>query len=315
MSAIGKSAARSLAAVTILMFVSASALAQHGHSGGSRSHNSGGHTRSSHRDSATRSHSSQRAGHGDSGRVIRRDRDHVAPRDDDRNHAPSRGHERARGPQREHGAYDRNHTPSRSYDQDAHQRGRNDHGTYDRDHGDRRDYDRSARHADRPHDSGHSSSWRDGRHFSSSGRGNTHRGEPYHARGRVSRIDRHGGGYHVWIMGAHYPFFVPDRYYHHDRFRVGLTLSLGGYYNRGGYYDYYDGSSSGAIRGVVESVDYRRDSFVVRNEATGSFVTVIARDRGLDVRPGDYVEISGEWTRAGAFQAWNVDFLDDGYVR
>lgn len=138
---------------------------------------------------------------------------------------------------------------------------------------------------------------------------------PYYHRGPVTRYSRYGGGYRVWIGGAPYPFYVPLSHWHHDRFRVGLVINLGGWY-RDGYYDYYDGydyraTSRGDLQGVVESVDYSRDTFVVRNEATGSFVTVVARDRrARDVRPGDYVELSGSWTRSGVFSAYDVDYID-----
>ena len=158
----------------------------------------------------------------------------------------------------------------------------------------------------------------------SRGRGHSYGNrQPYYHRGRVSRVLRHGGGYRVWIGGAPYPFFIPSSYYHRNRFRVGLLIGLGGFYNSLGYYDYYGGYndsyryrdhrgySSGVLRGVVESVDYRRDTFVVRNDETGSFVTVVMRDRRRDVRPGDYVELSGDWTRTGVFQAYDVDLLDD----
>lgn len=143
---------------------------------------------------------------------------------------------------------------------------------------------------------------------------------PYYHHGRVSQVHRYGSGYRVWIGGAPYPYFIPAAYYHSGRFRVGLNIGLGGYYNPLGYYDYYDGArydtrrgdSEGVLRGVVESVDDRRDTFVIRNEATGSFVTVEMRDRRRDdVRAGDYVEISGDWTRSGLFQAYDVDFLED----
>ena len=146
-------------------------------------------------------------------------------------------------------------------------------------------------------------------------RSDHHYRRPYYGHGRISRAHRYGNGYRIWIVGTPYPFYIPLAHYHHDRFRVGLSISLGGYYNSAGYYDYYDGRSDGAIRGVVESVDYRRDSFVVRNDATGSFVTVLSRDRRLDVRAGDYVELSGEWTRSGVFTAWDVDFLENDYRR
>lgn len=34
------------------------------------------------------------------------------------------------------------------------------------------------------------------------------------------------------------------------------------------------------------------------------------RDRRRDVRAGDYVEVSGDWTRSGVFTAYDVDLLD-----
>jgi hypothetical protein len=143
--------------------------------------------------------------------------------------------------------------------------------------------------------------------------------QPYYGQGRVSRVNRYGSGYRVWIIGSPYPFFIPEAYYRSNRFRIGLSIRLGGYYNPLGYYDYYDGYndgyynngySRGELRGVVESVDYRRDTFVIRNEATGSFVTVVLRDRRDNVRTGDFVEVSGDWTRNGLFEAYDVDQLD-----
>ncbi|HEX9981839.1 MAG TPA: hypothetical protein VGF69_01115 [Thermoanaerobaculia bacterium] len=145
--------------------------------------------------------------------------------------------------------------------------------------------------------------------------------QPYHTRGRVSRYDSWNGGYRVWVHGAPYPFFVPLSHWRRSPFRVGVVINIGGYYNPLGYYDYYDGPAvtTAAMRGVVESVDYRRDTFVLRNEATGSFVTVRSRggDRDLErVRPGDYVEIDGDWSRGGVFEAYRLEFFDnDRYDR
>lgn len=144
----------------------------------------------------------------------------------------------------------------------------------------------------------------------------TYRGgrKPYFAHGRVSRVSPYRNGYRVWVHGAPYPFFVPSAYYHRDRFRIGLVIALGGYYNDRGYYDYYDARSAGELFGIVESVDYRRNTFVVRNEATGSFVTVVTRDREADrLRAGDYVELYGGWTRSGLFEARDVDLVDYRY--
>ena len=190
-------------------------------------------------------------------------------------------------------------------------------GTYDRSRVDNRRGDRGTYQGrtgiDRRNDG-----WRGGSRGSGSyNRGSYGNRQHYYTNGRISRISRYGGGFRIWIVGAPYPFFVPEAYYYRNHFRVGLSIGIGGYYNPLGYYDYYDGRdySSGDIRGVVESVDYRRDTFVVRNEATGSFVTVEMRDRRGDVRPGDYVEVSGDWTRSGVFVAYDVDFVDDGYRR
>ncbi|HEX2123677.1 MAG TPA: hypothetical protein VHL59_18755, partial [Thermoanaerobaculia bacterium] len=147
------------------------------------------------------------------------------------------------------------------------------------------------------------------------GRSHGHR-ERYHARGRVSHVRPYRGGYHVWIGGAPYPFFIPSAHYHRHRFRIGVVIGLGGYYNPLGYYDYYDQpysystSARGEMSGTVESVDYRRSTFVMRNDATGSFVTIHSRDRNVDVRPGDYVEVRGNWRRSGLFEAYDVDLLD-----
>ncbi len=96
-----------------------------------------------------------------------------------------------------------------------------------------------------------------------------------------------------------------------------MNINIGGYYNPGGYYDYYDGRAiaAGYLRGVVESVDYRRDTFVLRNDASGSFVTVVMRNRRHQVRPGDYVELDGTWSRSGVFQARNIEYLDYTYGR
>lgn len=136
--------------------------------------------------------------------------------------------------------------------------------------------------------------------------------QPYYARGRVSRVTPHGNGYRVWVGSERYPFFVPRSHYHRDRFRVGVVINLGGYYNPAGYYDYYDGggyASRHGLRGVVERVDHRRDSFVLRDRSTGRFVTVVSREPLRRMRRGDIVEVDGEWTHRGVFRAYDVDLL------
>jgi len=139
--------------------------------------------------------------------------------------------------------------------------------------------------------------------------------QAHYGRGHVSRCERYGSGYRVWISGSRYPFFVPIAYYNSHRFRVGIALDLWGYYNPLGYYEYYDTGYRGVrseFRGVVEEVDYRRDRLVVRNEDTGNFVTVNLSSRRFDdVRPGDYVWIEGDWTRSSVFIAYDLRLIDD----
>lgn len=138
--------------------------------------------------------------------------------------------------------------------------------------------------------------------------------EPYYAHGRVSRVDRYRDGYRVWVGGARYPFHVPHRYYDRNRFRVGAVVQLGGYYNPGGYYDYYDARRGGRrsradLVGTVERIDYRRDALVVRDERTGGRVTVLSNEniRRRDLRRGDLVEVDGNWVGRGVFRAFDVD--------
>jgi hypothetical protein len=142
--------------------------------------------------------------------------------------------------------------------------------------------------------------------------------------GRVNRFEHERGGYRVWIDGGLYPIWIPEaRIGLFPHLRVGLSLGFGGYYDPAGYleaYDYYDGGyaapyyagvttySSGLLRGTVESIDYRNDTLVLRDDVTGNFVTTLIRDRRLEsLRPGDYAEISGSWTRGGVFDGLRLE--------
>lgn len=146
------------------------------------------------------------------------------------------------------------------------------------------------------------------------------RRQPYYAEGRISDVRKHGNGYRVWVGGARYPFHIPSAHYHRDRYRPGLTIRIGGIFNAGGYYDYYDGRYNGRydrrhgrrydrdeLRGYVERVDRRRDVFVMREERSGRRITVVMYERHERVRPGDYVEVEGDWSRSGVFEAYDVD--------
>jgi len=208
----------------------------------------------------------------------------------------------------------------RSRDNDR-SRGRND-GYRDNDRNRSNDRYRGNNDRNRNNDRyrGRNDGYRDNSRYNGNGSSRYGR-QTFHHSGRVHRVYPYGGGYRVWLTGCQYPFYIPSAYYHRDRFRLGLTIALGGFYNSRGYYDYYDdydrdryydvSTSRGELRGVVESVDYRRETFVVRNESTGSFVTVAHNDRGRDpVRAGDYVELRGDWTRSGLFDAYRVEIVD-----
>jgi len=149
----------------------------------------------------------------------------------------------------------------------------------------------------------------------------------YSIGGRINRFVHESGGYRIWVDGGRYPIWIPEaRIGLFPRLRVGLSLNFGGYYDPLGYveaYDYYDGASygygygntysSGLLRGVVETVDYRRGTLVLRDDTSGNFVTALIRDRRLEsLRPGDYAEISGDWTRNGVFEALRLENVDGG---
>ncbi|MBV9068418.1 MAG: hypothetical protein JO093_10800 [Acidobacteria bacterium] len=137
--------------------------------------------------------------------------------------------------------------------------------------------------------------------------------------GRVSRFVHERGGYRIWVDGGRFPVWIPEaRIGLFPHLRIGLSLRFGGYYDPLGYleaYDYYNDGygyggaySSGLLRGVVETVDYRRGTLVLRDDVSGSFVTTLIRDRRLEtLRPGDYAEIAGDWTRSGVFEGLRLE--------
>ena len=140
--------------------------------------------------------------------------------------------------------------------------------------------------------------------------------------GHVTRIAPYNGGYRVWLDRGGYPFFIPEARFRLFPLRLGLSIRFGGFWDPLGYYNVYDVgpygggpyygggyATSGDVRGVVESVDYRRGTLVLRDDISGSFVTTVLRGndpRLGDLRPGDYVDLGGSWNRSGVFEAYNV---------
>jgi hypothetical protein len=153
-------------------------------------------------------------------------------------------------------------------------------------------------------------SYRNDRGNSSTYQNETRRSESF--QGRVSRVEQYRGGYNVWVGGARFPFFIGADRWSRFPIRVGLDIRLGGYWNPAGYYDVYDVgqyATAGNLHGVVESVDYRRGTLVMRDDVSGSFITVVMRGndpRFGSLREGDQIDLTGAWNRSGVFDAYNV---------
>jgi len=146
-------------------------------------------------------------------------------------------------------------------------------------------------------------------------------GRHFFGRGRIDRIVPYHGGYRVFLGGWGYPFFVPYRFWDPFRFRVGLFIGLNAFYDPLGYYsvyglpagsyyapgsgdDRYDddrySDDESLVRGIVRSIDLHTGYVTIEEEGSNRTITALLppRDRRVDdIRVGDYVEFSGEWTR------------------
>lgn len=64
------------------------------------------------------------------------------------------------------------------------------------------------------------------------------------------------------------------------------------------------------LRGIVESVDARRNTFTI-SDANGTRVVVKRRDKRVDPQPGDHVSISGPWNRdTGFLEGYSIKLLE-----
>jgi len=201
--------------------------------------------------------------------------------------------------------FDTTQTNSQRYDRGSNNRSYNDSRSYDRSNNQSRSYNRQSY---QPYRGSYDRA--------------PVRNESRFYSGRVSRVEHFNSGFRVWVGGAPYPFFIAGDRWSRFPLRVGLNIRLGGYWDPLGYYNVYDVgpyaySTSGDIHGVVENVDYRRGTAVVRDDVSGSFITVLLRGndpRLGDLRTGDYVDLSGAWNRSGVFDALSVsDLRPAGY--
>jgi len=202
-------------------------------------------------------------------------------------------------------------------------------------------------HVSPSHSFGHSSpraiaprfdGWRGGSRSSHGGR-EFNDGRRFFGQGRIERFAPYRGGYRVWLGGWGYPFFVPYSFWDPFRFRVGLFVGFPAYYDPYGYYSvyggpsyspgYYDGAYVGtydrydryddgryaAVAGTVQSVDLQSGVVTIEDSRTRRIVSALLppRDNRVDdIRPGDYIELSGDWVRGRRydFDANRLDRFD-----
>jgi hypothetical protein len=167
--------------------------------------------------------------------------------------------------------------------------------------------------------------------------------------GHVQRLERGDGGYRVWLDRGDHCFWVPDARFLLWPLRIGISVSFGGFWNPAGYYNvydygptfspyygssyygssyygssYYGGSyydrsygggsydSSSFLQGYVDRFDDASGTFVVRDDGSGRYATVLIRSRDPQfdyLQPGDWVTLAGVWTRDGYFEAYRIEDL------
>jgi hypothetical protein len=148
--------------------------------------------------------------------------------------------------------------------------------------------------------------------------------------GKVTSFARENNGYRLRLDRDNSSFWVPDSYFrnHTSDLRVGVSLSLGGVFRGGSVYvdavtwpEGYGtvrGNNRGSyndvlVRGVVDRVDARRSVVWLRDDRSRKVIEVDMhgeRRGGLniaDLRRGDRVEVSGDWTRNGIFDANRIE--------
>ncbi|HEV7570178.1 MAG TPA: hypothetical protein VGQ21_01655 [Thermoanaerobaculia bacterium] len=138
------------------------------------------------------------------------------------------------------------------------------------------------------------------------------------ATGRVSSFNRERDGYRVQLDRGQ-SFWVPQSTFGNRArdLRVGVSINLGGIFRGGSIYadavswpGQYGGYDQGFVRGVVNRVDYRTGTVWLRDDASGRLITADVNGRSLGaLRPGEYVELSGQWINGGVFDVASIGII------
>jgi hypothetical protein len=138
--------------------------------------------------------------------------------------------------------------------------------------------------------------------------------------GKVSSFSRERDGYRVQLDRGQ-SYWVPQATFGSRArdLRAGVSISLGGVF-RGGSIAFDAVSWPGAVagnvydngyvRGVIDRIDYRDNTLVIRDQATGRLITaemtIGGRSSVRNLRSGDYVQLTGQWIRGGVFDVRNI---------
>ena len=145
--------------------------------------------------------------------------------------------------------------------------------------------------------------------------------------GRVSSFSRERDGYRVQLDRGQ-SYWVPrSTFGNRERdLRAGVSISLGGIFRGGSIsfdavsypgavagYGYGNGYAygNGFVNGVIARIDYRDNTLVVRDQASGRLITAEMTAGGRSnvrfLRPGDYVQMSGQWIGGGVFDVVRIN--------
>jgi hypothetical protein len=140
--------------------------------------------------------------------------------------------------------------------------------------------------------------------------------------GKVSSFSRERDGYRVQLDRGQ-SYWVPQSTFGNRArdLRAGISISLGGIFRGGAIqfdavswpgavaYGNGYGYGNGYVRGIVERIDYRNATLVVRDQATGRLITaeMTAGSYGRNIRQGDRVQLTGQWIRGGVFDVSSIN--------